>query len=348
MSGVRIREAVSALAGYKPGPKAPGAIVLASNETPFDALPAVLKAVQDVDAFGRYPDATAFELTAAIAARHRVDVDRVVTGCGSIALCQQLVQATVDPGDEVVFSWPSFEAYPQFVAVAGGRAVTVPLVDEYQSLPAMLAAITPATRLVFVCNPNNPTSTGVDGAQLEWFLDSVPADCLVVIDEAYREYVTTPGAIDGIDAARGRDNVVVLRTFSKAFGLAALRVGYAVGAPAVIAALAKVAVPFAVSSLAQRAALAVLDEEPEILRRAALTVTERERVISALRAQGWNPPDSSTNFVWLPLRDRAETFGRSLAEQGVLVRTFPGVGSRITIGTPEENDRLLQLTEGLV
>ena len=171
MSGPRIRTAVAALSGYKPGPKAPGAIVLASNETPFDALPAVLKAVQDVDAFGRYPDATAYELTATIAARHRVEVEQVVVGCGSIALCQQLVQATVDPGDEVVFSWPSFEAYPQFVAVAGGRAVTVPLVDEYQSLPAMLAAITPATRLVFVCNPNNPTSTGVDGSELEWFLD---------------------------------------------------------------------------------------------------------------------------------------------------------------------------------
>ena len=169
-----------------------------------------------------------------------------------------------------------------------------------------------------------------------------------MIDEAYREYVTAPDAIDGIAAAPGRENVVVLRTFSKAFGLAALRVGYAVGAPAVVAALAKVAVPFAVSSLAQRAALAVLDEEPEVLRRAAVTVGERDRVIAALRGQGFQPPDSSTNFVWLPLRDRAETFGRSLAAQGVLVRTFPGVGSRITIGTPEENDQLLQLTEGLV
>lgn len=348
MNGPRIRAGVSALRGYKPGPKAPGAIVLASNETPFDSLPAVLKAVQDVDSIGRYPDPAACELTAAIAARHGVAVEQVITGCGSVGLCQQLVQVSVEPGDEVVFSWPSFEAYPQFVAVAGGRAVTVPLVDEYQSLPAMLAAISPATRLVFICNPNNPTSTGVDGAQLTRFLDEVPADCLVVIDEAYREYVTAPGSIDGIEAAAGRDNVVVLRTFSKAFGLAALRIGYAVGAPSVVAALAKVAVPFAVSTVAQRAALAVLEEEAEILRQAALTVGERERVIGALRAQGWTPPDSSTNFVWLPLRDRAEAFGSSLAERGILVRTFPGVGSRITIGTPEENDRLLEVTEGLV
>ncbi len=198
---------------------------------------------------------------------HRFDVpdDHVAVGTGSVGVCQQIVQAVAGHGDEVVFAWRSFEAYPIIVAISGrpGRA-RAPGRDERHDLDAMAAAITDRTRLVLVCNPNNPTGTAVRRAELEAFLDRVPSDTLVVIDEAYREFIRDPDIPDGLDLYRDRPNVAVLRTFSKAYGLAALRVGFAVAHEPVAAALRKTAVPFGVSTLAQHAAVASLDAENEL------------------------------------------------------------------------------------
>ena len=213
---------------------------------------------------------------------------RLALGPGSVGVLGQLVAATCDPGDEVVFAWRSFEAYPILVTLAGAVPVMVPLADgDRHDLAAMAAAITPRTRMVLVCTPNNPTGTAVGDAELEVFLEQVPSDVLVVLDEAYLEFVTAPDSPDALAVHRSRSNVVVLRTFSKAYGLAGLRVGYAVAHEAVAEALRKAAIPFGVNSLAQVAAVASLEAFDELEVRVKELVSERERVVAALREQGW-------------------------------------------------------------
>jgi histidinol-phosphate aminotransferase len=249
----------------------------------------------------------------------------------------------VGPGDEVVFGWRSFEAYPILTAVAGGTAVQVPLRDHALDLDAMAAAITARTRLVFVCNPNNPTSTAVGARALTDFADRVPRDVLIVVDEAYREYADPARVPDGLALLGDRPNVAVLRTFSKAYGLAGLRVGYCVAPPGIAAHVRRTQVPFSVSALAQRAAVVALGEGAEVARRAALTVAERDRVTERLRALGHDVPGSQSNFVWLPLGGDSGDFALHCADGKVMVRPFLGEGVRVTIGLPEENDALLAL-----
>jgi histidinol-phosphate aminotransferase len=205
----------------------------------------------------------------------------------------------------------------------------------------MSAAVTDRTRLVFVCNPNNPTGTALRRAELDRFLDAVPPTVLVVLDEAYREFVTDPDVPDGLATYGDRPNVVVLRTLSKAWGLAGLRVGYLVAAPDVAAAVRKVVTPFSTSMAAQAAALAALKAEDEMARRAALVVAERERLLAAVRDLVAGVPQSQANFVWLPLGDGAVPFGQGCEEHRVVVRPFAGDGVRVTVGTPEENDAFL-------
>jgi histidinol-phosphate aminotransferase len=246
----------------------------------------------------------------------------------------------------VVFAWRSFEAYPIIVQISGATGVRVPLrSDESHDLEAMEAAITDRTRLVLVCNPNNPTGTATRRSGLETFLDRVPDDVLVVIDEAYREFVRDPEVPDGLDLYRERPNVAVLRTFSKAYGLAALRVGFAVAHEPVAAALRKTAVPFGVSSLAQVAAVASLDAEDELEARVETLVSERDRVMAKLAAQGWPVLDAQANFVWLRLGERSEAFAEACAASGVIVRPFSGEGVRVTIGEPEASDRFLAVAQ---
>jgi histidinol-phosphate aminotransferase len=285
-------------------------------------------------------------LRGALADRLGVDADRVATGCGSVALAEHLAKATCHDGDEVVYSWRSFEAYPIIVATTGATSVRVPnTIDHGHDLPAMAAAVTDRTRLIFVCNPNNPTGTAVRRSQLDAFLDAVPGDVVVVLDEAYREFVTDPGVPDGLAAYGDRPNVVVLRTLSKAWGLAGLRVGYLVAQPAVAAAVRKVITPFSTSGVAQAAALTALRADEEMARRAALVVAERERVEIALRKVMPEIPETQANFVWLPLRDRAAAFAAACEAGGVIVRAFPGDGVRVTVGTAEENDTFLAAAE---
>jgi histidinol-phosphate aminotransferase len=323
------------------------AIKLASNEVPFGPLPGVVEAVtQAVAASHRYPDMGVTELRDKLAQRYGVDAARLVTGCGSVALAEHLVKATCLPGDEIVYAWRSFEAYPIIAAGAGVTSVRVPNTPGHgHDLPAMAAAITDRTRVAIVCNPNNPTGTSVRRAELDRFLDDVPSDVLVVLDEAYREFVTDEQVPDALETYGDRPNVVVLRTLSKAWGLAGLRIGFLVGQPEVAAAIRKVVTPFSTSLVAQAAALAALDAEDEVKRRCALVVAERDRVTEALRKLSLEVPPSQANFVWLPLGDRAAAFGAACESRGVIVRAFQPDGVRVTIGTPEENDAFLAAAE---
>ena len=348
---VRIRAALDTLPAYAPGRTVPGAIKLASNELSFPTLPSVAAAIADAVAhesagINRYPDNGAAVLVAALARHVGAPESHVIAGNGSVALCQQLVQATAGDGDEVLFAWRSFEAYPIVTQITGATAVRVPVTDGHElDLPAITAAITPATRLIFICTPNNPTGTAVHRADLAAFLDTVPDDVLVVVDEAYREFDTAPDSPDGLEFALSRPNVLTLRTLSKAYGLAGLRVGYAVGDPHVVTALRKVAIPFALSSVGQAAALAALHAKDELAPRWQQVVAERERVTAALRHAGFEVPTSQANFVWLPLRERASEFSAHAEDRKVIVRAFPDSsgGVRVTIGAPEENDAFLEV-----
>ncbi|NUP27383.1 MAG: histidinol-phosphate transaminase [Nocardia sp.] len=340
-----IRPDLDSIPAYVPGRSHPGAVKLASNETTIGPLPAASKAVAEaVDLANRYPDNQSGELRAALAEFLGVEPANIAVGCGSVALCQELVQITcADPADEVLYAWRSFEAYPIITQVGNATAVTVPLTDDVHDLDALAAAITDRTRLVFVCNPNNPTGTAVGRAELERFLDRVPGDVLVALDEAYYEYLRmTPGDHpDGVELARNRPNVVVLRTFSKAYGLAGLRVGYAVGAPDVIAALLKVHIPFSVSRVAQAAAIASLEARHELLDRTEAVIAERERMRTALLGAGYRVPVSESNFLWMTLGAATVDFAEASAAAGVIIRPFAGEGVRVTAGDPHENDLFL-------
>ncbi len=353
MTTPKLRAELDGIPTYKPGrPPAAGegapAFKLSSNENPYPPLPGVLEAATAAAAtFNRYPDMACTALTAELAERFGVPAEHVATGTGSVGVAQQLLQATSGPGDEVMYAWRSFEAYPIITRISGARAVQVPLdAGEAHDLDAMADAVTDRTRLIFVCNPNNPTGTVVRRDALERFLDRVPSDVLVVLDEAYREFIRDPEVPDGVEVYRDRPNVAVLRTFSKAYGLAGLRVGFAIAHEPVAAALRKTAVPFGVSQVAQDAAVASLRAEPALLERVAGLVAERTRVVEALTGQGWTVPPTQANFVWLRLGERTGDFAAACERAGVSVRPFAGEGARITIGETEANDLMLRVAEG--
>ncbi|CBG71694.1 histidinol-phosphate transaminase [Streptomyces sp. LBUM 1478] len=347
----KLRAELEGIPTYKPGKPAaaggPVAYKLSSNENPYPPLPGVLETVTGSAAsFNRYPDMACTGLVSELADRFGVPVTDLATGTGSVGVAQQLLQATSGPGDEVIYAWRSFEAYPIITQISGATAVQVPLTPgDVHDLDAMADAITDRTRLIFVCNPNNPTGTAVRRAELERFLDRVPGDVLVVLDEAYREFVRDVEVPDGVEFYRERPNVCVLRTFSKAYGLAGLRVGFAIAHEPVAAALRKTAVPFGVSQLAQDAAVASLRAEDELIGRVGSLVCERKRVVEALRGQGWTVPETEANFVWLRLGERTVAFAGACERAGVVVRPFPGEGVRVTIGETEANDIFLKVTE---
>ena len=347
---VHLRSALAALPAYTPGRPAtvrPGvtAYKISSNENPYLPLPSVLDVVREAaGSMNRYPDMAVSALTAALAERLAVPPGRLALGPGSVGVLGQLIAATCDPGDEVVFAWRSFEAYPILVTLAGAVPVQVPLAaGERHDLAAMAAAITPRTRMVLVCTPNNPTGTTVGDAELELFLEQVPTDVLVVIDEAYLEFVRSPHSPDALAIHRSRPNVAVLRTFSKAYGLAGLRVGYAVAHEPLAEALRKAAIPFGVNSLAQVAAVASLEAFDELEVRVKELVEERSRVVDALVAQGWVLPDAQANFVWFGLGELTGEFAVACEDAGLTVRPYGTDGVRATIGEREANDRLIEV-----
>lgn len=347
---VRLRATLEGVPAYVPGrPPAPVEGVtpykISSNENPYPPLPSVIDAIgRAAEQVNRYPDMMATALVQTLAERLGVRPEQVATGTGSVAVLAQLVAITCDPGDEVVHAWRSFEAYPIVVALAGARSVPVPLDAEARhDLPAMAAAVTDRTRLVLVCTPNNPTGPTVREGELREFLAAVPSDVVVVIDEAYLEFTTAQDVPDALAVAADHPNVVVLRTFSKAYGLAGLRVGYAVAHESVAGALRKAATPFGVTDLAQQAAIASLDAHAELEVRVKELVAERERVVEALRGQGWEVPEAQGNFLWLPLGEQAMDFAQACQARALTVRPFAGDGVRCSIGETEANDRLLEV-----
>jgi histidinol-phosphate aminotransferase len=314
------------------------AVKLASNEAPFGPLPGVAEAVAEaVAGAGRYPDHTAWELREALAARHGRPVEQIAVGPGTVGLLEQLLLAYAGPSDEVVFPWPSFIAYPQFTLLAGATIREAPLDAWTADVDAVLGALGDRTRVVVIANPNNPTSTAVGAEALTRLVDGVPPEVLVVIDEAYHEFVTDPDVPDALAGFADRPNVVVLRTFSKAWGLAGLRVGYLAADPAVVSSVDAALIPFAVSAPAQAAALAALGQGEEVRRRAGLVVDERTRLSRGLAQRGLPVPPSQANFVWLPVGVAAGPLAQAMERRGVVTRPFP-TGIRVTIGRPEEND----------
>ncbi len=345
----RLRPELDAVPAYKAGQpavlRAEGQVAhkLSSNENPYAPLPSVLRATELALAdLHRYPDYGSGELVDRLADRFDVPASDVAVGTGSVGLLQQLLQITSGPGDGVVFAWRSFEAYPIMTQIAGATAQRVPLDNEARhDLDAMLAAIDETTRLVLVCNPNNPTSTAVGRDALAAFIEAVPSDVLVVVDEAYREFVDPERIPDGIDFYRERENVAVLRTFSKAYGLASLRVGFCIAHEPVAEALRKVQVPFGVSTIAQAAAIASLDAEEELLERVARIVAERAVLHQGLTDVGLRPAQTEANFVWLALGESTGAFADACDAAGLSVRPFAGEGVRITVGNADANARML-------
>lgn len=343
---IRVRPEIAALPPYKQGRQADGdAFKLSSNENPFDPLPGVVDAIRAATSVNRYPDASAARLRERLAARYGVPLDSVHVAAGSVSILAQLVLATSGPGDEVVYAWRSFEAYPWLAVVAGATAIQVPLTDDARhDLPAMAAAITDRTRAVIVCSPNNPTGPIVTRAEFEAFLAQVPSHVLVMLDEAYAEFVTDPEAVDGrtVLASGVHPNVVVLRTFSKAFGLAGLRVGFAIGHPRILDAARSTSIPLSVTAQAEAAALASLDAEAELLERVRTIAERRDRVAAALRETGWRVPDAQGNFVWLPAGDESLAIAQAFDRAGLIVRPFAGDGIRISVGEEESVEQVVR------
>jgi len=339
------------MASYRPGKNVSqaetqhgitDAIKLASNETPWPPLDSIVAAVREAaSGVNRYADHRATGLRNRLAGWLDVGSDMVTVGAGSAGLLQQLCLSYVDPGDEVAFPWRSFEIYPVYTQLMGGRAVKVPLDGWSVDLEALANAVGPATKIVFIANPNNPTGTALGTSRLADFLGRIPEDVIVVVDEAYREF-RDPSLGDPVaDLVDGHANVIVLRTFSKAHGLAGLRVGYGVAQPALIERVDKTQAPFAVNALAQAGAIAAIDAEADIRSRVEAILAERERLVAALRVGGHDLPDPEGNFLWLPFGARTDEIHLGLEQRGVVTRSFPGEGIRVTVGSADQNDRFL-------
>lgn len=346
VSPVRFRADVLAVPAYRQGaaPTKPG-FKLSSNENPFEPLPGVLEAIAGRSDINRYAAVAMPELREMIGAEFGVPGTHVHLAAGSVAILFQLVHAAAGSGDAYLHAWPSFEAYPSLGLASGAEAVRVPLTAASEhDLDAMADAITDRTRVVLLCSPNNPTGPTIRRADFDRFMARVPADTLVVLDEAYREFVTDPEAVRGEDVLRDHANLVVLRTFSKAYGLAGLRIGYGVGDPAIFAAAASVAIPLSVTGIAESAARASLTPEARAVHaeRVAEIAARRDALAAELRELGIAVPAAQANFVWIPETGAAPggvvdalALAADFAEAGTLVRPFGGVGVRISVGEPE-------------
>ncbi len=354
----KVRSAIRALSPYRPGKSAAqaeqehgisDAIKLASNENPLAPLPSVIDAATTAaESANRYADHRATALRSRLAEHVGVEPDQVTVGCGSVGLLQQLCLTYLDPGDEVVFPWLSFEAYPVYTTMMNGVAVKPPLVDHAFDMDAVTAAVTDKTKLVLLATPNNPTGTAVSTAEIKTLLESIPSNVVVLVDEAYREFADPELGNPVTDLLPHHRNVIVTRTFSKAYGLAGLRVGYAVTDPEIVTEMDKILLAFAVNGAAQAAALATLDVLDDYQPRIQTLLAERARVAQALVDAGHKLPDAQANFVYVPLGDATEKVCLGLEQRGVVTRPFPGDGIRVTIGTTAENDRFLAALEDAI
>lgn len=317
------------------------AIKLASNENPYPPVSSVVAAISAAAAgVNRYCDHLAIDLRTAIGDMVGHDLDHIAVGCGSVGLLQQLCLAYLDPGDQVVYPWRSFEAYPVNIQMMGAESIQVPLVDHAFDLDAVVAAVGDRTKIVMLATPNNPTGTALRVDDMRAMLAQIPGNVIVLIDEAYREFLD-PSFGDPVELINEFPNAVVSRTFSKAYGLAGVRVGYLVANPEVVDQVNKVLAPFAVNALAQAAASAALAARDEYEPFLQTIRDERARVVAALTAAGWELPDAQANFVYLPTGERTTELYTEIEKRGVVTRPFAGEGIRVTIGTAEENDRFL-------
>ncbi|MDG3010829.1 aminotransferase class I/II-fold pyridoxal phosphate-dependent enzyme [Rhodococcus sp. D2-41] len=340
--GPRPRPALDSVARYVPQPpKAPAGVLphrLFLNENPYPPLPSVLAVINDAaTGINRYPDIEPTTLIAALARRHSCHTDDILTGPGTMGIYQQIAQAMLRPGDDIVYAWPSFEAFPIVAAIAGCTTREVPLRDHHHDLQAIAEAIGERTRAVFVCNPNNPTGTLIPGDDLQAFLEQIPDDVLVLIDEAYAEFVPDHQGPSGLDLYRRFRNVVVLRTFSKAYGLAGLRVGYGLAHPTLAGAFRKCAVPCGVSTIAIAAALRSLEAEDELFERVRHVIDARDRLGAELSHMGLRVPTSAANFLWIDIGAHAAELGTQIESSGILARVVPDHGIRLTIGDKRAN-----------
>jgi histidinol-phosphate aminotransferase len=348
-SRVRLRPEIEKMQPYRQGrPAAADAFKLSSNENPFEPIPAVLEAIA-ASSVNRYPDGAATALRAALAAHYGLPAENVHVGAGSASILSQLITAAAGHGDEVVYSWRSFEAYPGFVTVAGAESVAIANTPDHRhDLGAMAAAVTDRTRMVIVCSPNNPTGSIVTRDEFVAFMATIPDTVLVVLDEAYAEFVTDPEAVRGPELLAEYPNLVVLRTFSKAFGLAGLRVGYALGSEYVLDAARASAIPLSVIEPAQRAAIVSLEHIPELLERVVGLAALRDTIWQALVAQGWHAPRPHGNFVWLPTGELTEWAAGVFADHGIVVRALAPEGLRVSIGEHESVEKLLRASQEVV
>lgn len=343
------RAIIDTIPGYKQGKPAPAkegvrTYKISSNENAFDPLPSVVEAVAGkAGRMNRYPDMRGWAVVERLAERYGVEQANVMLGCGSTEVITMLVNLVAGPGDEIVYPWRSFEAYPLIVAGAGATSVQVPnLPDGGHDVDGLIAAVNERTRLVIVNNPNNPTSTSISDADARRIMEAVPSDVLVLFDEAYFQFNTDPATGVAMDLYREYPNVVVAHTFSKAYGLAGLRIGYAIAPADVVEGLGKVALPFGVTEIAQTAAIASLDAQDELDERVRAIVAERDRVAEALTAQGWEFPKPYANYFWLPLGERTDEAARVFEDKGLSARVFSGEGIRVSIGEPEACDLVIE------
>jgi histidinol-phosphate aminotransferase len=356
---ITLRSAIAGLPVYTAGKPAPGmdrtpSFKLSSNENPFPPLPGVMEATAAAVAqMNRYPDIANTQMTRKLSNRLSVPEEHLAFGTGSVAVLYHLLLAACEVGDEVVYAWRSFEAYPIAVQLTGATQVPVPLAPgAVHDLAAMRRAVTPATKVIMLCTPNNPTGPALHHQQVIDFIDSVPDHIMIVLDEAYAEFITDPEGLRGLDAMAARPNVVVLRTFSKAYGLAGFRIGYCVADPRVAAAVRAVALPFGVSIAAQAAVIASLDAEALLLDRVAELVKARDALAVGLRDLGFEIPDAQGNFVWLPGGPQTDSYAAAFARAGVAVRPYASGGDwdglRITVGEPAANALVLEVAAALV
>lgn len=352
------RPSVSGLTPYQPGKPVEDVqrelglervIKLASNEGPFGPFPAAAEAINRATAdLNRYPDGGVFRLHAALAERHGVASSEICVGSGADGCIDMLSQAILDPGDEVVSGWPSFPSYVIYARKQGAEVKLVPLVDYRYDLDALLEAVTPRTKLVYICQPNNPTGTMNTTGELDAYFERVPDHVLTVVDQAYFEYIDRPDYPDAVERyLKTGKQVAVLRTFSKIYGLAGLRVGYAVGPGSVCASMAKVRRPFDLTTPAQVAALASIGDEAEIARRRAVNTEGLRRLETLLGEHGLQPVPSVGNFLYVDTENDATALFERLLREGIIVRPLAGFGSptaiRISVGTPEELDVLAEV-----
>jgi histidinol-phosphate aminotransferase len=347
----RLRAALDTFPPYVPG-KPPRQVEglrpykLSSNENFLPPLPEVLETMaEQAKDPAHYPDDAAQALRQGLAERLDVDRDELVVTTGASELLVALTEITSDQNTEAIYPWPSFEMYPQTTGLVGAERIEVALTaDGRHDLEAMAAAVTDRTSLIILCSPNNPTGPVLRDEEVRVFLDRVPSHVLVAFDEAYWEFATAAGRARGVDLVRDYPNLVLVRTFSKAHGLAGLRVGYAVAHPQVIDGLLKAVIPFGVTDMSQAAALESLRHWDRVLDRARQIATARDDFAEALRDQGWEVPEAQANFVWLPLGSLSSAFEDACVERAVAVRNL-GEGVRISIGEPEALSRVLEIAQ---